>query len=36
MLRVVNTDFWLDNITRELRHARELRHFLQNKFDLNW
>ena len=26
----VNTDFWLDKITRESRHTRELRHLLQN------
>ena len=26
----VNTDFWLDKITRESRHTQELRHFLQN------
>ena len=30
----VNTDFWLDKITRESRHTRELRHLLQNKFAL--
>ena len=30
----VNTDFWLDEITRESRHTRELRHLLQNKFVL--
>ena len=29
----VNTDFWLDKITREPPHTRELlRHLLQNKF----
>ena len=28
----VNTDFWLDKITRESRHTRDLRHLLQNKF----
>ena len=28
----VNTDFWLDKITRESRHTRNLRHLLQNKF----
>ena len=31
----VNTDFWLDKITRELCHTRELRHFLQNRFALS-
>ena len=31
----MNTNFWLDNITRESRHTRELRHFLQNKFALS-
>ena len=30
----VNTDFWLDKITRESRHIQELRHLLQNKFAL--
>ena len=30
----VNTDFWLDKITRESRHSRELRHLMQNKFAL--
>ena len=30
----VNTDFWLDKITRESHHTRELRHWLQNKFAL--
>ena len=30
----VYTDFWLDEITRESRHTRELRHLLQNKFAL--
>ena len=29
----VNTDFWLDTITRKSRHTRDLRHLLQNKFD---
>ena len=29
----VNTDFWLDKITRESRHI-QLRHLLQNKFAL--
>ena len=28
----VNTDFWLDKITRESRHTRDLPHLLQNKF----
>ena len=26
----VNTGLWLDKITRESRHTRELRHLLQN------
>ena len=30
----VNTDFWLDKITRESRDTRELRHLLKNKFAL--
>ena len=30
----VYTDFWLDNITRQLRHTRELRHLFQSKFAL--
>ena len=30
----MNTDFWLDKITRESRYTRELRHLLQNKFAL--
>ena len=30
----VNTDFWLDKITRESAHAREVRHLLQNQFAL--
>ena len=30
----VNTDFWLDKITREPRHAQNLGHLLQNKFVL--
>ena len=30
----VNTDFWLDKITPESRHTRELRHLMQNKFVL--
>ena len=30
----VNTDFWLDTTTRESRHKRDLRLFLQNKFAL--
>ena len=30
----VNTDSWLDKITRESRHARELRDLLQIKFAL--
>ena len=29
----VNTDFWLDTITRKSRHTRDLRQLLQNKFD---
>ena len=29
----VNTDFWLDTITRKSRYTRDLRHLLQNKFD---
>ena len=32
----VGTDFWLDNIRRESRRTRELRHLLQNKFALGW
>ena len=32
----VDTDFWLDNIRRESRRTRELRHLLQNKFALGW
>ena len=31
-----NTDFWLDKITREPRHTREICHQLQNKFALGW
>ena len=30
----VNTDFWLDKITRDSHYTRELRHFLQIKFAL--
>ena len=30
----VYTDFWLDKITRQFRHTRELRRLLQNKFAL--
>ena len=30
----VYTDFWLDNITRQFRHTRELRHLFQNNFAL--
>ena len=30
----VYTDFWSDEITRESRHTRELRHLLQSKFAL--
>ena len=30
----MNTDFWLDKITRESRYTRELRHLPQNKFAL--
>ena len=30
----VNTDFWLDKITRESSHTVEVRHLLQNKFAL--
>ena len=32
----VNTDSWLDKITRESRHTRQLRHFLQNKLTWNY
>ena len=32
----VGTNFWLDNIRRESRCTRELRHLLQNKFALGW
>lgn len=33
----VNTEFWLDKITRESDHTRELRRqLLQNKFALGW
>jgi len=28
----MNTDFWLDKMTWESRHTRELRHLLHNKF----
>ena len=28
------TDFWLDKITRQLRHTQELRNLFQNKFAL--
>ena len=31
----VNTDFWLDEITRESRHRRKLCHLLQNR-SLSW
>ena len=30
----MNTDFWLDKIMRESRHAKVLRYLLQNKFAL--
>ena len=30
----VNTDFWLDKITRESRYTLDLPHFVQNKFAL--
>ena len=30
----VYTDFWLDNIMRQLRYTRELRHLFQSKFAL--
>ena len=30
----VNTDFWLNNITRKSIHTQDLRHLLQNKFAL--
>ena len=29
----VNTDFWLDKITREWQHTRKLRHLLLNKWN---
>ena len=32
----VNTDSWLDKITRESRHTRQLSHFLQNKLTWNY
>ena len=31
----LNTDFWLDKITRESHHTQELRQLLQNKFALS-
>ena len=30
----VNTDFWLNNITRKSIHTQDLRHLLQDKFAL--
>ena len=32
---LLSSDFWLDKITRESRHTRELRHLQQNKFALD-
>ena len=32
----VNTDLWLDKITQKSRHARVLRHLLQNMYRYRW
>ena len=34
VVQQINTDFWLDKISRELLPTRELRQLLQNEFVL--